>query len=80
MTTALLTITLDIRVNNTWDTPCGFIIYRYSSIYTQLDSCRCIQNNDFFTVDDDATLLKGSWAMVRKEGVVFIGSYVHGKS
>lgn len=32
------------------------------------------------TVDDDATLLKGSWAMVRKEGVVFIGSYVHGTS
>lgn len=27
-------------------------------------------------VDDDATLLKGFWAMVRKEGVAFIGSYV----
>lgn len=31
-------------------------------------------------MDDDAILLKGSWAMVRKEGVVFIGSYVHGTS
>lgn len=29
---------------------------------------------------DDAILLKGSWAMVRKEGVAFIGSYVQLRS
>lgn len=31
-------------------------------------------------MDDDAILLKGSCAMVRKEGVAFIGSYVQLRS